>query len=232
MAVIQISKIIMRQGLEEELPGAPVSLDPVVHSPGLDSGEFAFTTDTGRLFIGHDPDEGHVNFDRAQFPYQNIEVLTEYSTDQIGNLIGAYQRAGGSKSFNEATLAASTSWASVIVPREGDATYAYRLNFDNSVTASIEYAVYDNAQKPLKHGVLTVSHFDGESEPSLSDQTFAVRRLDLGSPDNYNASKVFNLAEFRFVVTGSVGSEYLLFQYKNRSGTVLHLRFKTSIPEV
>lgn len=63
MAVIQIAKIQVRRGLQEDLPN-------------LDAGEFGWSTDTLRLFIGNgstgDPDYAPVP--------GNTEVLTVYSS--------------------------------------------------------------------------------------------------------------------------------------------------------
>jgi hypothetical protein len=83
MPTIQISQIILRSGPSVDLPGAPTSLTPLAFGPGLEPGEAAFMTDTGRIYIGHDPSQGQPNFQRAVFPYQNIEVLTENSLDTL-----------------------------------------------------------------------------------------------------------------------------------------------------
>ena len=57
----------MRRGPASDLP-----------NPTLDDGEFGFTTDTGRLFIGQEsPTNGQPNYNRVTFPYQNVEVITE-----------------------------------------------------------------------------------------------------------------------------------------------------------
>lgn len=234
MPVIQISKIILRKGLSEELPGAPSSLSPLTYTPGLDVAELAFSTDEGRLFIGHSPEAGNVNFDRVDFPYRNVEVLTEAATATFAEMAGRNERAGGSRNFNEATLSpTSGSWAPVVVPRIGDPTYNYRLEFGGGTTAIIDYAAYEDAtEKPIKTGRLTVNYFVGEAEPHIMDDGVAYRRLDLIAPDNFNSALSFNLLELRFFITGPTGAEYLSFEYKNRTAGLLHLRFKVSIPEV
>jgi hypothetical protein len=78
MAVIQISKIQLRRGLSTDLPGAPTG-SPPVPSPGLDPGELGFATETGQLFIGADTSNFPNSASRVTFPYQNIEVITEFS---------------------------------------------------------------------------------------------------------------------------------------------------------
>lgn len=47
--------------------------------PALLPGEMALTSDTGRAVIGHDPKFGQRNYNRAIFPHQKIEMLTEIS---------------------------------------------------------------------------------------------------------------------------------------------------------
>jgi hypothetical protein len=53
-------------------------------------------------------------------------------------------------------LPATTSWTDVIVPRVGDDEYVYRIPFDTYAAAQIEYGVFDEDNKPLKIGVLTL----------------------------------------------------------------------------
>lgn len=65
MAVIQISRIQNRRGLLNELPNA------------LAEGEIGMTLDTGELFIGAENFPPIAN--RSTFPYQNIQLLTEFS---------------------------------------------------------------------------------------------------------------------------------------------------------
>jgi hypothetical protein len=82
---IQISKIQLRRGLEQDLPGA-------MQANGLDIAEVAFTTDTNRLFIGTDPSTSSLvsavhtvrNVSGGGLPYNNVEILTEFSpTNQL-----------------------------------------------------------------------------------------------------------------------------------------------------
>lgn len=72
MSVTQISKIIIKKGLSENLPNA------------LDEGELGYTTDTGELFIGA-PNLPKIEYRAGTsttndgiFPYQNVKVLTEF----------------------------------------------------------------------------------------------------------------------------------------------------------
>lgn len=77
--IVIVEKVQLRRGLEIELPGKPAQLVPLRLTQGLDEGELGMTVDTGRLFLGHSPRIGDVNYERAVFPYQNLEVLTENS---------------------------------------------------------------------------------------------------------------------------------------------------------
>jgi|GEM_PF-3933971 len=70
MPITQVSRIMHRRGLSTELPLA------------LNEGEIGLTTDTGQVFIGSPNFAPIVN--RVDFPFQNIELLTEFS---IANLL-------------------------------------------------------------------------------------------------------------------------------------------------
>jgi hypothetical protein len=233
MPTIQISQIILRSGPSIDLPGAPTSLNPLAFGPGLQPGEMAFMTDTGRIYIGHDPSEGQPSHNRLTYPYRNIEVLTENSTDALQKIVGNSTKEEGEFAYHLAALPThGTDWADVVVPRAGEPTYVYRLPFSDGVCATIDYAAYDEQMRPVKMGTLTVRHFSGEAEPSVCDEATVKRRTDLFEPEVHQAEDVYKQVEFRFVVAGPIGARYLSFQYKNRAGTVLSLRFKTSRPKV
>lgn len=232
MPNIQISQIILRSGEAIDLPGAPTSLSPLTFAPGLERGEMAFMTDTGRIYIGHDPKQGQPQFNRLSFPYRNIEVLTENSTDTIQRMVGDAMRDGSDDMFYAAALTThETSWENVVVPRTGDENYVYRLPYSDSVSAVIDYCVYDPDLKPIKMGALTVRYFEGEAEPQLTDEASVMRRLDLLEPESSRAGNVFGLVDFQFIVAGPLNARYLAFQYKNHTNTMLSLRFRTSRPK-
>jgi hypothetical protein len=73
------AKFRLTRGKEIDLPGKPISESPLAFSQSVDLGQLVMTTDTGRVFIGHVPGVGDVNYNRTRFPYQNIEILTEAS---------------------------------------------------------------------------------------------------------------------------------------------------------
>jgi hypothetical protein len=232
MPTIQISQIILRAGPSVDVPGAPTSLSPLQFGPGLLPGEMAFTTDTGRIYIGHDPQQGNPNFNRLTFPYRNIEVLTENSTDTMNRILGASRREEGDFAYHVAALPTHTSdWENVVLPRPGDDNYVYRIPFAEGVAATISYTAYTEEVKPVKMGTLTVQHVPGEAEPMICDDATVMRKQGLLEPEVHQAADAFLQVEFRFVVDGPIGARYLAFQYKNRSGSVLSLRFRTSKPK-
>lgn len=233
MPIIQVSQIILRAGPSIDLPGAPTSLSPLTYAPGLEPGEMAYMTDTGRIYVGHDPQSGQPQFNRLTFPWRNIEVLTENSTDTLNRLIGLALKEQTDFAYHGADLEASTSsWTDVIVPRVGDETYAYRILFDTYVAANIEYGVFDEDNKPLKVGVLTLSYAEGEAEPSLVDEASVFRRMDQLEPEAHQAEHIYKQVNFKFAVAGPLDARYLVFKYHNRTNSVLHLRFKVSRPKV
>lgn len=230
MPTTQISQIILREGPSIDLPGAPTLLSPLTFAPGLELAELAFMSDTGRIYVGHNPSQGQPNYNRLTFPWKNIEVLTENSVDTIQSMIGAEET---DFAYHAVGLAMhDTDWENVVLPRQGDATYVYRLPIADGVCATIDYAAYDDAFRPVKMGQLTVRYFAGEAEPFVCDEATVMRKTGLLAPEAYQAASVFQQLDFRFVVTGPLGARYLAFQYRNRANSVLSLRFKTSRPKV
>ncbi len=233
MAIIQLTKIIMRSGLAIDLPGKPTSLAPLRYEAGLEVGEMGFASDIGRVFVGSDPAQGSPQFNRTVFPYRNIEVLTENSTDTINRMVGDAMREGGSDMYYHSNLPAhTTDWEDVLLPRQGDETYNFRLAYSDYVSATIEYAVYDEDLHPLKLGELQLQYMTGEAEPSMIDDAMVMRRLDMMEPEAFQAGAAYNQVSFRFKVAGPVGAKYLSFQYNNLTNSVLSLRFRVNRPKV
>lgn len=233
MPTIQVSQIVLRSGPAIDLPGAPSSLSPLTFTDGLLPGELAFMTDTGMLFVGHEPTIGQPNFNRATYPYRNIEVLTENSTPTLERIIGGTTKEEGDFAYHEVSLPEhTTDWENVILPRQGDETYAYRFPYSLYAAATIDYAAYAETGVPIKIGQLTVRYYEGEPEPSLIDEASVSRRMNLAGDAATRPEDVYTQVDFRFVVAGPLGGRYLLFQYKNRSGGVVDLRFKVSRPKV
>ena len=233
MAIIQISKIILRKGLSTDLPGAPISVSPPTFAPGLDAGELAYATDLGRLFLGHSPTEGQPQYNRLQFPYRNIEVLTENSVETLRKIISDYVRETDQTAYYNADLPVHvTEWENVSIDRNGSA-YAYRIEGISQVSVIIDYVVTDSDNGlPVKVGHLFVSYNEAlEIEPQVVDECESFRRTDLLEPDFYDSASLFDQVSFKFTVAGPLNARYLLFQYKNRTSSMLNLRFKVSRPK-
>jgi hypothetical protein len=116
-------------------------------SAGLDNGEVAMTADTGRVFIGHIPAPGDVNYRRAAFPYQNIEVLTEASP-RIRELISEFTRDQGTDSFYLPLQIQSDG--SYAVPTG----YSDPTEIPNECSATFEYHAFDGNGNPMQQGVV------------------------------------------------------------------------------
>lgn len=190
MAITQISKIQLRRGVEADLPGAPITTIPPAFGPGLDVGELAFTTDTGRLFVGVDPEVGDYTYNRITFPYQNIEVLTENSRPRLQTLYdgfakdmrSAYVKSRYTVSGNGLPINANSSdWTTVTIPDpSGDLTLSpvnLRLDIPGNVGcyAQLTYFVIDNASTvPLSLGTMRVLWDGGVSSPTFSDTSINI----------------------------------------------------------
>lgn len=153
--IIVVSKVQTRRGLQSQIPGAPISSDPPSFAPGLDEGEIAMSTDTGRLFIGHSPTSGNQNFNRVVFPYQNVEVLTENSP-RNGELFSQFMRDQDRNDFYVPTTLASGSGFVPLMYTEYDGGIAVPAKFyGSSVSATVEYHAFQN-NAPVKQGTLRI----------------------------------------------------------------------------
>lgn len=215
MPIIQISKIQVRRGTEIELPGAPSNLDPLTFTPSLDAAEFGFATDTGRLFIGHAPSEGNPNFERTEFPYQNIEVLTENSRQAIKRIIDAHLRDQDRGGFAPAMLANASpgDWNMVVL--DGPAQRVIRFDTD-TFSMCLDYFVFRTTGEPVRHGTMTILHDGGAAEPSLLDSSMGVRAASASLDPN----DVFDALRFRVAARTDDGV-YFALHYQNRTGTPL-----------
>ncbi len=166
--IIVVGKVQVRRGLDSELPGAPVSQDPISYSPALDIGEFGYGQDSGRLFIGHDPANGNPNFGRPVFPYQNIEVLTENSP-RVGELFSMNVRDQDRNDFYVPTVLAPSVGYVPLTYAEYDGAFAIPARFyGTSISATVDYHAFQN-DLPLKNGTLRIMATGAGSPPLLDD---------------------------------------------------------------
>jgi hypothetical protein len=215
MSVIQISKIQMRRGFEIDLPGAPITLNPPTFNPGLDVGEFGYAIDSGRLFIGHDPTTGMPNDERIQFPFQNVEVLTENSGNTLRRIHEGFHRFIGSGGFFQSTLSkVASAWTDVLVPQTNGDVIPFRIN-GSFLTANIEYFVMDVSQNPLRQGTLRILSQAGASETLMIDDCVSAPRLDLVAGDAVDPELVNSNVEFRVVRMGTNVDPHFRLQYQN-----------------
>jgi len=211
----QYSLIILRDEKEDALPGAPTSLSPLTYEPGLAPGEPNFTPDTGRFFIGHDPSVGQKNFRRTSFPYQNIEVVTENSTELFGDMAAGYLKEGDDRSFYKTVLSPAASYTPVTIPVQGDPAYVYRINNPQSLAAFVDYAAFDTDQKPVRMGRLRIMQAAGNATPFCAD-------------DGVNMSAA--LLSFSASETGPVGGRYVVINYRYTGTANFSLSFRLTRP--
>jgi len=154
--IIVISKIQIRRGTESELPGAPTSTNPLTFSDSLDSGEIAFTSDSGRMFIGPDKNVGNPNFQRPVFPYQNIEVLTEFSPKNL-SLFNQNIKAQDRNAFYVPTIIPHGSNSVPLTYSEYDGAMPVPTKFyGETISATIEYHAFDSNSNPVQQGLIRV----------------------------------------------------------------------------
>ena len=151
---VQLSKIQLRRGTASDLPGAPITLSPLVFAAGLDDGELGFTTDTGRLFIGQNsPTNGMVNYQRTTFPYQNIEVLTENSSGSVYQTMMADNQAGY---FVSVPLTITASYLNLQTFDINNVAHDFHMEIAGNVNAVVYYFVFGSNGAATRQGVLHI----------------------------------------------------------------------------
>lgn len=235
MTTTKIAKTLVRRGVEIDLPGAPRSLSPLTFNQGLDVGEIGFATDTGRLFIGHDPSQGQPNYRRIEFPYRNIEILTENSTTTLRRLCSGFLREVTNAAMYEANLAPSTGFAEVkhnlghlgqtpIGSTTASTVVPFRFA-GTHLMGSLDYYLYDLDTTPLRSGRLSILSEPTElharfTDAALTSQTYDATAATLGLPP----------IEFRFARGGSSANPYFSFHYLSRFDTPVLLYFSVVRP--
>lgn len=231
MAVTQISKIQLRTGPQTDLPGSPSSLSPLTFRPGLDLAEVAMASDTGRVFIGHNPTIGQPNYNRATFPYKNIEILTENATDTFSAMFGNINREAGAESFYVASLLV-TSTAYYVIADPRNTSIPFKISFTDGASFEMEYTIFDMTNKPVRIGTARVMQFETGEQPSYTDDFATARRIVTTADGTYNPLINFNPVTFRFTVNGPVGGRYITIDYTNNTTAALQIAFRITRPRV
>ncbi len=172
--IVIVSKVQLRRGLESELPGGPITLNPITLSPGLSPGELGMTIDTGRLFVGFNPTTASPNYLRPVFPYQNVEVLTENSP-RVQELFSSYLIDQDENDFFVPISIPAQSMADIQYPA-GSTNPAQMIG--TVVSAVFEYHAFSNTGAPVKQGTLRIANgtiADTENVEAITGLTFGVR---------------------------------------------------------
>lgn len=197
-----ISKIQVRRGPQSDLPYA------------LDAGEYGFTTDTGRVFIGIDPNASPTapaSLGRPNFPYQNIELLTEFSNSANQNMFDSRVRDVKTGFFTTAPLTPNdpnnqSDWSTVQVIVDGGSPTAFKTNISNNAgCAQISYFLFENGSA-VRTGKLTImTPNTSDSNPPLCvDEGVSLTRVDIGIANTSIATTpdfVFGSIQFRVIAT-------------------------------
>lgn len=233
MGVFQVSKLQYRRGAELDLPGKPLSLAPLTFETALATGEIGFTVDSGRVFIGQTPSYGQPNYKRTAFPYQNLEILTEASTDALHRIFSFLQRDIGSGGFFKSVLAPTgvDDWTDVRVERSYGTASAFRLPGEE-IVASLDYHVVadDRDSTPLRTGQLRFMSEPNAEEALIKDDALTARRLDLTTPDAINPALAYDNVSFRVIRGGAIGDRYFRLQYCSSLDAPVYLWFRLERP--
>ena len=243
--IIQISKIQLRRGIQNELTVG--SLAP---------GELAFTTDSGRLFIGSDPNQAgpvrEMFEDRPIAPYDAIEVITEASVETFARVLDRLSRSLGPvgvaegaetflrRPFFESTLPVSANWAPVLVKRVEQATGLYSGGDDTELTLCeaesfgglINYFLMDDIGV-IRSGVMMVVHDGNPSvdEGRLIDEHVATPRIQGNGVPILVDDLFITGVQFRVRRVSSGGEYRMRLEFKNTTPVVykMNLRVKVAV---
>lgn len=241
--IIQISKIQLRRGVQSELGEG--SLAP---------GELAATMDTGRLFLGTDPDQGgplrEMVEDRPIAPYDALEVLTEASVETFARLLDRLSRSTGPiglvegaetfirRPYMEAELPVSFIWAPVQIKQIDQVTGLYGAGADieltlaegNSFAGLIDYFMLD-ASVVVRTGVMVALHDGNESidEGRLVDEHVATPAIQgNGTPVLVDDLFVTGV-QFRVRRVSSGGEFRMRLEYKNSTATEYEIKLRVMV---
>lgn len=249
MSVIQISKIQLRRGLEQDFTSS-TSLSPA---------ELAFATNTGRLFIGADDTMlGPWTTRTTAPPYGNIEILTEASLQTFARLFDRFNRALGPidgvdgqppfvrRPYFEADLPITNTPSPVLVKTISETTGMLDdlntdefilANITRSAAARLDYFIL--AQNPagdtgplevIRSGVLTIVHAGDISFPAqVSDDFVAWPQIPAnGNPVLINQVISTGL-QFSASVQNNGDSTYRIrLEYVNNTEGALTVHFRGS----
>lgn len=213
---IEISKIQLRRGNAEDLPGAPTTGNPTLPTTPLDTGELAFTTDTGQLFVGPSLQDGGPSLTRPYFPFQNIEVLTENSNAYLTNLFNYFYRDVQTGFYVSVPLNITNAneWQTLNVVC-GDGIVPCLINATaNFACVQINYYLYDSSST-VRTGKLSCAYNGNSGSPLLEDEFITFPNTSLNSPDSSNPNLVYGSIQFRAVTVANGNSQNVVIEYQN-----------------
>lgn len=241
MAVIQISKIQLRRGLETEF--TPSSLDLA---------EFGFAKDTGRLFIGVDDSIIGPWPTRTDVPpYGNIEILTEAALQTFARMFDRFNRSLGPigvaegstpflrRPFFEGDMPISSSWTVVNI-KTIDQTNGALSNLTNepfvlaqadSCGGKVEYFLLSGGTV-VRTGIITVLHNgDGAVDQAQSTDEYVVWPTVSGGGDPIPVEQLYSTGiEFRANRISTGPDEYSIqLEYKNTTSGAVTIQLRASI---
>lgn len=232
----EIAKIQIRRGLAEDLPGMPASGNPTQPTVGLSPGELAFTTDTGQVFIGIDTTEQVPSINRATFPFQNIEVLTENSNSFLQNNFDYYYKDTQTGFYTSQPLAiTSTSNAAdirnIVVNAVNSTTLPLTVSFTSSFACvKISYFLFDS-NVTVRAGTISVIYTGTSNQPLLDDEFIIYPRNDLGALAGASSpNAMYGSIQFFPTLIQNGSTQSLIIQYRNITATNPILYFRLERP--
>jgi hypothetical protein len=187
MAILQISQIQIRRGLNQDLPQ-------------LASGEMAWSTDTRQLYIGN----GVVGAPDYAPKTGVTEILTEFSiinfTSGFAGNVTALQSNVATLQSEVAELQATVSSTSINLPSSSSGTIT-TLSANNAV---ITYTLTQANVSGQRTGTIRASYYAGTSTVSYDEEYDETATTDL----SFNLTANATLASLNYTTTTATALKY------------------------
>jgi hypothetical protein len=216
MTTDNVWQLLLRRGPASDLPGTPTAPGQPP-TTGLAEGELGMTTDTGRLFLGVNPQQGMPNYNRSAFPYNNVEVLTENSP--LTTLFGVAFSDNQLAFYQSLPLQETASFVSLTMTSLADGQPTeVRLDNPFGANVSLFYVIVSSSGQPMRQGTLNVLWNPGFSVPPLCTDNAITLSAD------------YNEFQWQAIELGGIGREYIALQYINQTSDTPTVFFRMDRP--
>ena len=178
------ARLIARTGLELDLPMSPGNY--------LQPGEFAYTTDTGRTFVGNQPLPRIGDGIQTSFSFNQIDLESAQGTFRIWLFAGALDTIGAAQQLGTHYTLSNETVTFITAPAVGDIV---RLYYNTELLVSKPDRQYGHAEQ---------RSLDSVTSPSPAASTGIEIAISLNDPSG-NLVTLFDTINIDYVLSTSTG---------------------------